>query len=183
MPKGKGYEVVCPQCRESCHETTRHFKPNEEADGIMLQNKRQYTAAHDQAWDEPMKGGGSGVLICLMCGSALAPSGRLEVRKIDTDTPVSIVPAGPKLPPSPIEGKAELPPEMNPDISESAEEQSEPPNLASGEVVQKVQSDDKLPTLEVDGAGEIKAFICPHCGRDFKKKANLGSHMRVHKNK
>ena len=46
-----------------------------------------------------------------------------------------------------------------------------------------ITSEDKLPPVQVDAAGEIKAFICPFCQREFKKKANLGSHMRVHKDK
>ena len=108
-PKGKGYEVVCPNCRESCHETTKYFDPNKDADGSMFKNKREFTAAHDQAWDEPVIGGGSGVLVCLMCDGALAPSGNLLVRKLGAP-PLSAPPEEPKeqepkLPPADVQGE------------------------------------------------------------------------------
>lgn len=215
-PRGKGYEIVCPQCGESCHETTRHFNPNKEADGIMLQNKREFTAAHDQAWDEPMQGGGSGPLVCLMCDGALAPSGNLLVKKLGAPAPsgpaedvedkepeakvsvdegqqdqpdtfnicpkcrtVVIAAEGDKVAVCPTHGeipleelvstetKGELPPELTPGAPAEVKE-DEPPNVALGEVVQKVDEE---------------AFLCKDCKTPFKTRQALSAHGRWCKKK
>jgi hypothetical protein len=204
MPKGKGHDVVCPQCRESCHETTKYFKPNKDADGIMLKNKREFTAAHDQAWDEPIKDGGYGVLICLLCGSALAPSGRLEVRLKEGTTP----PSGP-----PVEDKE---PEPNLPTDEVQEVKTEPvlicPKchkpvivaegdkgamcLTHGEITLEELMSAEPSVDKPSGSFSMESVIksaqeaetnkwpCEHPGCDkgpFQTKANLGSHMRVHR--
>jgi len=42
--------------------------------------------------------------------------------------------------------------------------------------------DEKGELIKMGKDQEPKELVCPHCQREFKKKAHLGSHMRVHKN-
>ena len=82
MPKGTNYDLVCPQCGEICFETTESFDSERYADAGMFKLKRQFTAAEGNQWDgfPPDPTAGYGLLECVQCGGAYAPSGRVIVR-------------------------------------------------------------------------------------------------------
>ena len=198
MPKGKGHDVICPGCRESYHETTKTYKPNRDANAGMLELKAIYKS---YGWDEPVRDptAGYGIRICPDCEAPLAPSGRLEVRKVG-DRPSS----------EPLEDKET---EANLPVVDKLQEETvlicpkcnTPVIAAEGDKVAICPTHGEIPLEElvsteassdkpsgsfsmesvIKAAQDVeeKAFICPDCGREFKKKANLGAHMRVHKKK
>jgi len=196
IPRGKGHDVICPECRERYYVTTSLYYPEKTANAGMYELKAIYKS---YGWDEPVPDptAGYGPLECVECKAPLAPSGYLIVKAVNGHPP-----AGPvedpedKEPeaksPDTVDGQAELPPELSPGDPAQVKE-GEPPNIALGKVVQKVEkepdhvvvpSEDKLPSVITDAGGEIKQWICPECHReDFKTRQALNAHSRVHKSK
>ena len=158
MPKGIGYDLICPQCRESFHETTKSFDSEKDANSGMFKLKRQYTAAEGNQWDgfPPDPTAGYGFLECPQCGAQYAPSGRVEVREQEK-------------PWSGIVDKKSSPLTM--EILKGIKREIEP------------TSEDPEP-ITVASKGQ---FTCLHtvagkpCLKVCKSKAGLVAHMRVHK--
>ena len=78
------FDVICPMCRESYHETTDSFKLFHylqllDVNAGMLKLKDEYKS---YGWDEPPPDptGGYGLLECPGCSGMLAPSGHFIVR-------------------------------------------------------------------------------------------------------
>ena len=200
MPKGKGHDVICPGCRESYHETTRKYKPNRDAHAGMLELKAIYKS---YGWDEPVRDptAGYGILICPNCEAPLAPSGRLEVRLKGTpgSGPVEDKEPEPNLPPVDklIEDDSTVlicPKCQTPVITAEGDKVAICPThgeIPLEELLSTEPSSDKSSgsfsmesVIKSAQDAETKEWPCEHPGCDkgpFKTKANLGSHMRVHK--
>jgi|GEM_PF-2654349 len=72
-----GYDVICPQCRESYHETTDTYTPDTLAEPHMVRLKKRY---QEQGWSTfSPHAYGYGCMECPDCGAAYAPSGHLTV--------------------------------------------------------------------------------------------------------
>ena len=196
MPKGKNHDVICPGCRESYHLTTKTYRPNRDANAGMLELKAIYKS---YGWDEPVRDptAGYGILICPDCEAPLAPSGRLEVREVVAAL-VEEKEAEPELP---VEETQQVQPDpvlicpkcQTPIIAAEGDKVAICPThgeIPLEELVSTEASSDKPSgsfsmesIVKAVQDAEEKAFVCPDCGREFKKKANLGAHMRVHKKK
>ena len=176
MPKGKNHDVICPGCRESYHETTKRYNPNRDANAGMLKLKDIYIS---YGWDQPPPDptAGYGFLECPNCSAPLAPSGRLEVREREVRLVSKEATIGD---PESISIGTEAPIDKTPSTPFSVESV-----IKDAQDKERELPPGQLPIEELDKnypdmTGEGK-WICPHCGRGFKKKAHLGSHMRVYK--
>jgi hypothetical protein len=71
-------KIICPECGASHFETTMRYRGNMPAHPGMIQMVEPYVT---WGWTQPPKDStaGFGVLECLDCGAALAPSGTLKV--------------------------------------------------------------------------------------------------------
>ncbi len=81
-----GYDVICPQCRESYHETTDTYTPDTLAEPHMVRLKKRY---QEQGWSTfSPHAYGYGCMECPDCGAAYAPSGHLTVvaRPVEQET-------------------------------------------------------------------------------------------------
>ena len=206
MPKLAHLDVICPMCAESYLETTNKFDPTIDANAGMLKLKQAYTGEAGNQWTGPPPDptAGYGMLECPGCEAPLAPSGYLIVKdkegnlikmgkkkkaklaaKVQTDTllvcPKCRSDAQERL------GLLKLPVKELVCLTQVEGKEGVASCPVHGEMTLEELGKDQKPISELDKnypdmTGEGK-WICPNCKREFKKKAHLGSHMRVHKEK